>query len=510
MDDMKNIVCIIVLLCFFFGGKHNVWGQDYAVVASREVFRDSAWQKVAVFLQEKHSACLFCYQQSPLEVLDSLRKYVPRYVAFVEKPECIGREYVMLLRRMSRQVDEDIFADYLWGMITGYDAQAALKLVENSFAPLIVKSALSTVAELRSAEWFERYAWLDDHQEGLCGEKREGKDSVRTYTIDPEESLRKMYDFYAQYNPDLVVTSGHATERNLEMPFSHGNIKSKNGQLYAAFPEGKEYLVESGKRRVFLGAGNCLLGDVRKNPHSMAVACLGSGNAAAMVGYTVTSWYGRSGWGTLKYWLANSGRYTLAEALFLNEQDMLYQMEKWSLGFSKIDFPYARSEAQFGIEMKKAAEAIRVQLGIESPERDQIGFWYDRDVLAYYGDPKCEVRLQEIPQKKDYTIGCKVKNGKCLVKIKTLKNFDLDRLKGENFKQVHVKDLPFSYFFPVRIETPCQVSLSGFSGEVVLDKDFILIYHPDFKARHTYKIVIDLERQSKSVSAQQTEIQGNF
>ena len=479
MYRMKNIVEI--LLCLLVSAFFNKsMAQDYAVVARQKLKTDTGWAKVISFLQEKHHAPVFYYNNSPSEILDSLKFYTPRYVAFVEEPKQVDRELVMLLHRMSRQVDDDVYSDYIWGIITGYDAKVALKLANNGVQPLTIKSAVSTIAELHEAKWFDRFAWIDDHQDGLCGEKRSIKDSVITYTISPDESLQKFYDFYKEYDPDFIVTSGHATERNLEMPFSHGTIKSKNG---------KEYLVESGKRRVFLGAGNCLLGNVRKNPNSMAIACLGSGNAAAMVGYVVTSWYGRAGWGTLKYWLFNPGRYTLAEAVFLNEQDMLFQMNRWNSNFNQLNFPYSQSDAQFRGEMKKAVAAIQNQLGIENPTKDQVGFLYDRDVLAYYGDPKADIRLQEMPEE-EYKVDFKVKGEKCIIKIKTRKNFNMNHLKGEQFKQEHVGNLPFSYFFPERLKSPSLVSKC--SGDVLINEDFMLIYEPNFKPGETYKIVLEM------------------
>ena len=468
MYRMKNIVEI--LLCLLVSAFFNKsMAQDYAVVARQKLKTDTGWAKVISFLQEKHHAPVFYYNNSPSEILDSLKFYTPRYVAFVEEPKQVDRELVMLLHRMSRQVDDDVYSDYIWGIITGYDAKAALKLANNGVRPLTIKSAVSTIAELHEAKWFDRFAWIDDHQDGLCGEKRSIKDSVITYTISPDESLQKFYDFYKEYDPDFVVTSGHATERNLEMPFSHGNIKSKNGFLYAAFPEGKEYLVESGKRRVFLGAGNCLLGNVRKNPNSMAIACLGRG--------------------TLKYWLFNPGRYTLAEAVFLNEQDMLFQMNRWNSNFNQLNFPYSQSDAQFQGEMKKAVAAIQNQLGIENPTKDQVGFLYDRDVLAYYGDPKADIRLQEMPEE-EYKVDFKVKGERCIIKIKTRKNFNMNHLKGEQFKQEHVGNLPFSYFFPERLKSPRLVSKC--SGDMLINEDFMLIYEPNFKPGETYKIVLEM------------------
>ena len=484
MKLINKVIFSLLFLLFYSVS----FAQDYAVVANKNLKDDAEWNQVISFLQNKYDAPVFYYKDAPAELLDSLKKYTPRFVAFVDKANFINASYIMELRRLSRQVDDDVYADYLWGVVTGYDAQAAMQLIQNAEKPLVVKSALSTIAELRSAKWFDRYAWLDDHEEGLCGIKNSKNDSVSVSRFNPTESLQKFYDFYKTYDPDLMVTSGHATERNLEMPFSHGNIKSKNGKLYAAFPEGKEYLVESGKRRVFLGAGNCLMGNVRNNPNSMAIAYITSGNATAMAGYVVTSWYGRAGWGTLKYWLYSKDL-TLAEAIFLNEQDMLHQMNAWHDKFNLVNFPYAKSEAHLAGEMKKAKAVIQGGLGIESPTKDHLGFLYDRDVFAYYGDPKAEILLNN--QNKDYSVSYKTHGKNCVITIKTSKDFSMNRLKGEGFKQEHVKDLPFSFFFPKRLKKP--VLKTEVKGDVLLDEDFILIYNPEFKAGEKYKITLEVE-----------------
>lgn len=466
--------------------------KDYLIVANVVVKGNPEWQKVVEALQQRHHAHVYYFRDSLREVLPYLQKENPRYVAFVEMPKYINREYVMELHRLSREVDDDPYVDYLWGIITGYDAKQALKLVYNAYEPLVIKSALSTIAELSTVNCFDRYAWIDDHVDGLCGEKWENDGEVKIYRINPEkESLRKFYDLYEKIDPDFVVTSGHATERNLETPFSHGNIKSKNGQLYAAFPDGKENLVESGRRRVFLGAGNCLIGNVRNNPNSMAIAWLGSGNVTAMVGYVVTSWYGRSGWGVLKYWISNPGRYSLAEAMYLNEQDMLYQMNEWSRDFNKVNYPYAAYEVLFKKSLNDAEKAIRIGTGINKPTKDHIGFLYDRDVLAYYGDPKWDVRLQQVAGEQNYTVEYKIKKKKCTITIKTSKDFDLNRVLGANFKQEHVKNLPFSCFFPKRLKNP--VLEGTYPWKVVCDDNYMFIYNPDFKANSVYKIVLNTD-----------------
>lgn len=460
---------------------------EYVVLASKDVQNDAAWMQVVDALKNKHKAEVFFYEKAPRENLADLQRVRPRYVAIVEKPENLGRDYVIDMHHVSREVDNDIFADFLWGVITGYDADAAMKMVNNSTEPLLVKDAVATIMELNSAKWFDNYAWVDDHSRGLWGEKKGRDAKVQTAQIDPKTVLKKFTDLYGEYNPDLVVTAAHATERNLEMPFSLGNILAKNGKLYASdhYTRTTWDLKESGKRKVYFAVGNCLIGNVNNTKESMAIAWMNSGNAATMIGYVVTTWHGRNGWGGLKYWVTNPGRYTLAEAIYMNQQDFLYQQNEWYPSLIKENYNFDGNE--FQIAGQKIAEAIKGQ-----PTKDQIGFWHDRDVLAYYGDPKWEVRLQEVPGETDFTVTSKVKGKKCIITIKTNENFSLERMKGDKFKQEHVLDLPFNYFFPVRLNNPRLAA--GQDWKAVVDENFLIIYNPDFKPNSTYEVVLDIDK----------------
>lgn len=252
---MKFNHLFVLGLLFLSGCQAAPMTSEYVVIAGSEVMADSVWTNVAEALKNKHEAVLLSYTHHPKELLSQLKQLKPRYVAVVEKPERLGRDYVIELNQLSRQVDNDVYADFLWGIITGYDAQAAMKMVENSTEPLVVKDAVATIMELHSGKWFNRYAWVDDHHQGLWGEKKSVEDTIATYQlpaqlipavqklpdgkisnirvnrVNPVDEMQTFYDIYAQYDPDLVVTAAHATERNLEMPFSLGNIKSKDGKI---------------------------------------------------------------------------------------------------------------------------------------------------------------------------------------------------------------------------------------------------------------------------------------
>ena len=485
-----GLIALVAVSC-----SANKADDGYVVAMSRVVSEDEAWADVAEALRLKHSADVVVYESSPSELLDTLRSLKPRYVALVDKPENIGRDYVIDFHHTSRDIDEDIYADFMWGIITGYDAEAAMRMVRNSTEPLLIKDAVATIMELNSAKWFDNYAWVDDHTKGLWGEKRGRGAEIKSDTVAPEQVLRKFTDLYAEFDPDLIVTAAHATQKNLEMPYSLGNLKPRNGKLYAEdkFTQEEWDLLNSGKRRVYAAVGNCLIGDMNNSKESMAAAWLNGSNAATMIGYVVTTWHGRNGWGALKYWVTNPSRYTLAQATFINQQDFLHQQNEW---YPQLINEKYRYEGKFREELTTAANRLSEVLGREvdldsAEDWDMVGFWHDRDVLVYYGDPKWQINLQSVEGDEDYSVEGFMRDGRYVVKVTTGENFSLEKMRGDKFKQEHVLDLPFSYIFPKRLTNPRLAE--GQEWKVALDENFLLVYNAEFEPNATYEIIIDVE-----------------
>ena len=114
-----TIVCIIFGLVMYYvatSGDRNK--SDYLVIASECVMQDAEWAEVAYAIAEKHDAEVITFATAPREVLEQIREAYPRYVAIVDKPENIGRDYVIDLHTLCREVDDDIYGDFLWGIIT--------------------------------------------------------------------------------------------------------------------------------------------------------------------------------------------------------------------------------------------------------------------------------------------------------------------------------------------------------------------------------------------------------
>ena len=458
-----------------------------------------AWEGVVSSLRQRHDAVVLRFEESPMELEARLREMAPRYVAVVDVPESIGRDYVIALNQMSRRMDEDPYADFLWGIITGYDAAGAQRMVDDAQEPMVLRTGVATIKELEAAKWFDAYAFVDDHQVGMRGEKKAGESSLtyseieyrtdmtganerirrfveKRFGKDVPDVLRQFLEYYEGYEPDLVVTASHATENNLEMPGSVGNLRCRDGRLYTDYPGEQRFVEDRDSRMVCLPIGNCLIGNMNNTRNSMAAAWMNSQKAATFVGYVVTTWYGRNGWGGLKYLITNPGRYSVPEAFYMNQQDMMAQMQEWSDSLTVLPFDY---DTNYFKTLTPVLERLAGDRGLTEDEAFfWLGFWHDRDVLAYYGDPKWNVRMQEVEGESDFTVTSEFErlsrdeaaatgaSRRCVITVETSPDFSLRRMQGDGFKE--------------------PVLPKGETRHIVLDENFLLLYDPAFEPGQTY------------------------
>lgn len=458
----------------------------YVVAASKAVTADAEWQKVVDALARRHKADVLIYDERPDELFGQLQSLTPRYVAIVEKPERLDREFVMDSHRLSRTIDDDIYADYLWGIITGYTAGDAMQTVERSAKPYVIRTALNTTGELSGSGLFEHIAYIaDGGTPGGWGEKTPDDAELKRYTDPKWEMLGKWVEKYKEIDPDLLVTSSHATEKNLEMPFSLGNLKVGGGRLYADFIT-PEFLEGTAHPRVHFAAGNCLIGNIDRNMESMAIGCISGLDATSMVGYVVPTWYGRNGWGGLKYWASNAGRLTLGEALYLNQQDMLHTEQAWSPEMPSVNYPFEEFELGQRAEFNKRFAAAT---GLKA-SKDQEGYVYDRDVVVLYGDPAWDVKLQR-SEPAGYRVDFRTKGRQCEITVTTDDDFRESVVNGKGIKEEHVDDLPFACFFPKRLHNARLAEGQPWNAAVA--EDFLLLYGHGFEKNKTYKIILNID-----------------
>lgn len=409
-------------------------GSPYAVILSEATAASTEWKKVAETLADKYDDAhlIILPQLTENACAEALRRAGARYAAYVMRPCEVTREAVNHFHRAARKVDDDPWGDCIWGIVTGHEAADAQRIAD-AREPLVIKRLLGTTNV--SPERFESSYCITDW-EGFPVLEQEGyqkpkKTIYTTETPEGEDILTngiqgKFAQRLATARPQLLITSSHATQFNLEMPFSKGLIFPAGNRFYQvpvkqflAFAnalrpamQGKtealatlaevmqfEPIRPDGETRVWLAAGNCLLGDAAGSAESMVVTALSAYGCNQFVGYTVPSWYGAGGWGTLSCFFENTDGTTLAEAWFLNNQFLLARTQEIDPRLLQAEF----NEPAIGPGLERS---LRESQARPAPEQvqDAVGLVHDRDTVAFYGDPAWSATLDDSHARAPYRV----------------------------------------------------------------------------------------------------------
>ena len=354
----------------------------YAVVVSAKTAGDKDWAPVVAALKEKYDARVIPWNEGVGEVRQPLAAAGANYACFVARPEEAGRDFVVAVHRLTRRLDDDPYTDVLWGILTGYDAADALR-VARLREPLVLKKVLAGT----SGAWmgpFEEGAMFDEGKAGSMRVKtRDGKIEDQGC---PNDSTKAIVDYFNQQKPDGFITSGHATEHDWQIGYSYrnGQLRHQDGQLFGLDTARQRYDIHSPNPKVYLPVGNCLIGNIAGRD-CMVTSLIHSAGVVQMFGYTVPTWYGKGGWGIQEVYLGQPGRWTLAQAFFINTQAMLHEIETRYPKSARVDFD------QYDMERNPA---LLGQLAARHhlTDRDEKGLLWDRDTVAFYGDPAWEAR----------------------------------------------------------------------------------------------------------------------
>lgn len=454
----------------------NIFAQkinpDYAVVVSEATRKNTEWAPVVEELLRKHSGRQVIYREAPVEALGALQTLHPRYTCFVARPEEASRHFVGQVLELTRQYDSDPYADTLWGILTGYDASNALNIVKTQ-APLVVRKVASgTDVALEMCEegiWYCELVKNRMVKKERGGKPREGKG--------PDDTTEALVAALNDYRADLFVTSGHATERNWSIGFRYknGSFTSKAGQLSGRDTNGRRVEIDSKNPKVYLPIGNCLMGHI-DGPDAMALAWMNDAGVRQMIGYTVPTWYGYAGWGCLDYFLEQPGRYTFAEAYHANQRALQHLLVTCFPQHAKAEAAPGKRRAHTG-SLTEAAKAAGLRLS------DATGLLFDRDVVAFYGDPKWEARMAEGEKAWE----------QALAKEDGVYTFTITPQRGKaTFDPVNTNGSqrggrPIIHFFERRLRD-IEI-LEGQDLQPLIADDFLLIPNPrDYDPNRTYRL----------------------
>lgn len=341
------------------------------IIVSLLAGQSAEWRDVAGALAAKHlgEATVVVECAEPTESLEILRRERPRYAAFVMQPRELDEGVEVRLREIMRSVDDDPFDDAIWGVVTGPSAADALRIA-SSREPSVVHSMLATTGVDADVVDGEVAVLSDAYPEGEWWRKDGAGDISRHSTTG--EMVSAFVEAWNTIDPEMLLTSSHATEHNLEMPFSRGMIVSApvgalryavcntvrapgaDGRVVCEMSE-TPAVKPARREKVWLAAGNCLIAN-HLDDHDMVMTALSFGKVNQFVGYIKKTWFGFVGWNT---WRFMRDGHSLAESY--------YAANQWL--------------------------ALKLALGEAKDEMELKGLLWDRDATLFYGDPMHRVCL---------------------------------------------------------------------------------------------------------------------
>ncbi|MFN0130336.1 MAG: hypothetical protein ACKV19_27050 [Verrucomicrobiales bacterium] len=436
---------------------------DYVVAVSEKTKADEAWQPVLAKLAAKHpGAVTVSWKAAPEEILPALRKEMPRHTCFVATREEASREFVQKVHRFTRKLDDDPFTDTRWGILAGHDAGNALAIAAEE-KPLTIHSAGSGT-EL-AMDRIESGTWYCELKKGHMVQKDKGGGAAAKST--GPDTTKALVDLI-NAGPDLWVTSGHATERDWMIGFrcKNGFWKSKDGRLYGEDTDGGTWDVKSPNPKVYLPIGNCLMGHI-DGPDAMALAFMKSATVRQMAGYVQPTWYGYQGWGLLDYFVEQPGRYTLTEAFHANNIALVHRLMTEFPGAEKIELVDEMGRPPRFTKVPQPAGRLTSQ--------DMQGLLFDRDNVAFYGDPAWEARMA--PGKLNWEQTLTEKDGAFTLTVTPLAGEATWQPVNKNGSQRGGR--PILQWLPRRID-PAKVKITaGAEWKPVIADDFMLIPLPE-------------------------------
>lgn len=452
----------------------------YEVAISKAAAADPAWLSVANALAAKYSKPPF---RSTIAIISDFKdaarrlgKDSPRYVAFVLKPEEAGAKTVFVLHALMKSLDGDPYYDAVWGIVTGPSANDAMRVAKAS--PVHPCRALGTTGfDMRPfdaativsdgyAPGSKKEDYARPDKPLAVHEKRSAASKAKTRIVRGDTTM-EFADAWRTLDPELLVTSAHASQRNLEMPFSAGNIVPRKGKLHTlpdkrlidystgqakkgskAHAAGKA-LAEPKRDKIWIAAGNCLIGDYADND-SMAAAMIGYGRVVQFMGYVKTTWFGEIGWETLAQFMERGA--TVGEAWYFAGQNL---------------------ERKLAVMNKNRRDTILA------------GRIWDRDGTAFWGDPALDARLDENRSKPQAKLSARRTNAGIVLEFTALENIDG---REDKVGEVHVVH-PFGVILP-RAAAPYKVQDSKGLGILAAD-DFALVHSwPAMKAGEKMEVLL--------------------
>ena len=354
----------------------------YAIVSSKKT--SEQWQKAVLSLRDKYAAKwqdkihVIQFEDDVKGALPELRRLRPSFCCFLAIYSECSEQFVRSIHSLTREIDpSNPYTDTLWGILTGQEEEDVICTIHQD--PLRVRRVLGGTS--LNLGKFESGVWYSEGEQGVAFRKKLGSETVSKESCPPDATIDIVAELSSDRDEqndkgvDMIITSGHATEHDWSIGYSFpsGKLIPLDGNLVGLTLKGEVAPVQCNKNpKIYSACGNCLMGHITEK-NCMALAWMHSANVVQMTGYINPTWYGYAGWGIHNYFIDQPGMMTFAESFFANQQSLMVKLNK---EYSKC-FP-------------KGGDSTLTK---DRMTRDYKGLDYDKDSVAFYGDPAYESRL---------------------------------------------------------------------------------------------------------------------
>lgn len=319
----------------------------YAVVIKGSTYYSlSKWQQVCDILQTRYSGQLFVWNTSLSNITTQIKNYQPTHIGFVCDLNTASPDFISNgLYPFVRSIDDDPYADAIWGVITGYPDDV-LKIVSDTsmhFTKTILGGTVSC-----DLPYFTQGISTHEATSGLYYIKKSNTTSLKSYTNGPTDRTSWLVSMInggidsLNHDPvDMFITSGHGNYDLWQMHYPtqspEGTFRSGGDGVTGIANDGVNYQINSSHPRIYFGLGNCNIGQIL-NENCMAPGWIHSGGASVYTGYLIEE--GSDSYqhgGTRAYYYKMSRDNTWAEAWFLANQALLFDIRNNTPGVSPDD-----------------------------------------------------------------------------------------------------------------------------------------------------------------------------
>ena len=198
--------------------------------------------------------------------LTELSKLKPSFCCFLAHHSECGRKYVQYVNQLTRAIDPSVpYSDTIWGILTGLVEEDILFALKQE--PLTVKRTVGNCPI--DLEKFDAGVWFSEFEKGVAFRKDTGMSKPMQEVCTGDTTALIVEELSTEREEekgvDMVITSGHATERdwNIGYAFKSGKFRCHAGQLYGCELTGSKIDVKRTRSpKIFSAAGNCLMGHV--------------------------------------------------------------------------------------------------------------------------------------------------------------------------------------------------------------------------------------------------------